>query len=88
MKVEFIPEYYEWNVLVDGDVFYTFGDIVEDIPYPLTKDNCEIFAENLVGMMEVDLQTREKIVEYDPFIPILLLESIKTEIWNRYAEVA
>lgn len=88
MKVEFVPGYYEWNVLVDGNVFYTFGDIIEDIPYPLTKDNCESFAESLVNSMEIDLQSREEVIEYDPFIPILLLERIKTEIWNRYSEVA
>lgn len=88
MKVEFIPGYYEWNVIVNGSLFYTFGDIIEDVPYPLTKDNCRNFAEDLVTMMEIDLQSREEVVEYDPFIPILLLESIKTEIWNRYADIA
>jgi hypothetical protein len=84
MTVEFKPSYYEWDVFVDGEIFYTFGDFIEEIPYPLTKDNLTTFCESMVSAMEIDL-TNRNCNDYEPFIPILLLEEMKKEIWYRYS---
>lgn len=82
MKVEFKPGYYEWHVIVNGNIFYTFGDIIEDIPHPLTKENLLTTCESFVSLMELDLASKE--IEYDAYIPIMLLEAMKKELWDRY----
>ena len=84
MTVDFKPGYYEWHVIVDGNIFYTFGDIIEDIPYPLTKENLLTTCEDFVYLMELELASKG--IEYEAYIPIMLLEVMKKELWHRYGE--
>jgi hypothetical protein len=88
MTVEFKPGYYEWNVFVDGNIFYTFEDFTEDIPYPLTRKNLIEFCEDMISVMKIDLSDNSNMYagkEYDPFILIVLEEEMKKEIWYRYS---
>ena len=60
-RVEFKAGYYEWNVFVDGEHFYTFGDdISENIPYPCTLDELENVVEDYIECMNIALMNDEK----------------------------
>ena len=60
-RVEFKAGYYEWNIFIDGEYFYTFGDGVgEDIPYDATYADLENIVEDYIDYMNMDLQTNEK----------------------------
>lgn len=60
-RVEFRAGYYEWNVVVDGEHFYTFGDDVsENIPYPCTLDELENVVEDYINCIDIALMNDEK----------------------------
>lgn len=60
-RVEFKAGYYEWNVFINGEYFYTFGDDVsENIPYPCTLDDLENVVEDYINYMDIALMNDEK----------------------------
>ena len=60
-RIEFKAGYYEWNIFIDGDYFYTFGaDISEEFHEDITCAELENIVEDCIDCMNIDLQTNEK----------------------------
>ena len=67
-NIEFKAGYYEWNVFVDDEYYYTFGEgITEDIPYNANKDDMENAVDELIFCMNYDLMNNE---EYNGRLPL------------------
>lgn len=61
MRVEFKAGYYEWNIFIDGEYFYTFGDgIEEDIHGDTTYSELESIVESCMECMDIALMNDEK----------------------------
>lgn len=64
-NVEFKAGYWEWNVFVDDEFYYTFGDsLTDDIPYPCIVDDVEGVVDDYLYLMEYVLTNRDE-DEYD-----------------------
>jgi len=92
--IEFEAGYWEWHVILDGNVVYAFDDLVDQIPYPLkNRDDLEDTVDDLIAEMQYDLDTGEK--EIDEYIKEDLyehLDELKEAMINRlfyeYGEAA
>ena len=89
-NIEFKAGYYEWNIFVDNEFYYTFGDsLTDDIPCnaTVTVDDVERIVHDCLRLMEYDLINRDE-NEYDentrkPW----LNEEQKTELERQMIEI-
>jgi hypothetical protein len=73
--IEFQAGYYEWHVILNGEVVYWFDDLVDQIPYPLHKrDELNDTVDDLIDMMRYDLDSEER--EIDPDVKVELYENL------------
>jgi len=83
--IEFEAGYYEWHVILNGEVVYAFDDLIDQIPYPLKKsDDLEDVVEDLIDQMRYDLDSGEK--EIDTYTKEELyecLDELKTAMIRR-----
>ena len=71
-ELEFRAGYYEWNVFVNGDCFYTFGDgISEDILEDTTYEDLEGIVDFYIDGMQNDLKDDDKEPLEEKYIPEL-----------------
>lgn len=47
-KIEFIPGYHEWQVIVDGNLIHAFDDFSEDIKENMTAEQVEALVDDLI----------------------------------------
>lgn len=60
-RVEFLAGYYEWNVYINGEHFYTFGDgISDDVTMCTTHSELENVVDDYIYCMDIDLTNDEK----------------------------
>ena len=60
-NVRFRAGYYEWNVFVDDDCFYTFGDgISEEIHEDTTYEDLQGIVDFYVDAMQTELKEDDK----------------------------
>lgn len=60
-RVEFLAGYYEWNVYIDGEYFYTFGDgISDDVTTCTTYSELENIVDDYIDCMDIALTNDEK----------------------------
>lgn len=57
--IDFQPGYYEWLVYVNGNCVYSFGDLTDEVPSPLTEENLEPVVDDLIEQMKYDFWTGE-----------------------------
>ena len=92
--IDFQPGYYEWYVSLDGEIVYTFNDLVDQIPDPLTsQDDLEDTVDDLIEEMQWELDTGEK--EIDTYVKEDLYENIDElkelmikRLFHEYGEAA
>ena len=48
------------------------------------KENLLTTCEDFISLMELELASKG--IKYEPYIPIMLLETMKKELWHRYGE--
>ena len=74
-RIEFEVGYHEWNVFVNDDCFYTFGDdISEDITEDTTCEDLECIIDDYIGAMQLDLKENDKEPLKEKYICILKLQ--------------
>lgn len=61
--IDFQPGYYEWHVYVNGECAYVFGDLIEDVPNPLTMENLNSSVEDLIDMMKWNIDSGEWMIQ-------------------------
>lgn len=60
-RIEFLAGYYEWNVYIDGECFYAFGDgISDEICQCNTLSELENVVDDYINCMNIDLTNDEK----------------------------
>ena len=92
--IDFQPGYSEWYVSLDGEIVYTFTDLVDQIPDPLTsQDDLEDTVDDLIEEMQWELDTGEK--EIDTYVKEDLYENIDElkelmikRLFHEYGEAA
>ena len=92
--IDFQPGYSEWYVSLDGEIVYTFNDLVDQIPDPLTsQDDLEDTVDDLIEEMQWELDTGEK--EIDTYVKEDLYENIDElkelmikRLFHEYGEAA
>ena len=92
--IDFQPGYYEWYVSLDGEIVYTFNDLVDQIPDSLTsQDDLEDTVDDLIEEMQWELDTGEK--EIDTYVKEDLYENIDElkelmikRLFHEYGEAA
>lgn len=79
-RVEFLAGYYEWNVYIDGQHFYTFGDgISEEICQCNTLSELENVVDDYIDCMNLALVNDEK----EPF-PNELRNELKAKMIDQF----
>ena len=74
--IEFLAGYDEWNVILDGEVVYSFDDLSDQMPDSLESDaDLEDTVEDLIENMCYELDTGEKDIE--PYIKEELYENLE-----------
>ena len=84
-KIDFMPGYYEWNVIVDGEVIHAFNDFSEYF------ENEDITVEDVYGLID-DLiwNWREDLLENEHNFPlteqetVTLIDIMRMEICQHY----
>ena len=92
--IEFQAGYYEWNILLDGEVVYTFDDLTDQIPDSLASEaDLEDTVDDLIAEMQWELDTGEK--EIDTYVKEDLYECIDElkelmikRLFHEYGEAA
>ena len=92
--IDFQPGYSEWYVSLDGEIVYTFNDLVDQIPDSLTsQDDLEDTVDDLIEEMQWELDTGEK--EIDTYVKEDLYECIDElkelmikRLFHEYGEAA
>lgn len=85
-RIEIKAGYHEWNVFVDGEHFFTFDDVSENIPSSCTLDDLKNVVKNCVSCMNTALVDDEK----EPF-PTELEAELKEKMinaWSCYCDTA
>ena len=73
--IDFEAGYQEWNVTLDGEIVYTFDDLVDQIPYPLTdSSDLEDAVDDLIDEMRYQIDTEE--VDMDTYTKNELYENL------------
>lgn len=87
-NIEFKAGYWEWNVFVNNEFYYTFGDsLTDDIPCNATVDDVERVVHDYLRLMEYDLMNRDE-NEYDENTrKPRLNEEQKTELERQMIEI-
>lgn len=57
-KIDFTVGYYEWNVLIDDNVVYTFDDIAEYIDENDSKEKLQSLIDEFVDCMIEELKEK------------------------------
>lgn len=79
-RVEFLAGYYEWNVYIDGEYFYTFGDgISDDVTACTTYSELENIVDDYIDFMNLALINDEK----EPF-PNELKNELKKKMIGQF----
>ena len=79
-KIDFVAGYYEWNVYIDGEYFYTFGDgISDDVIACATYSELENVVEDYIDCMNLALTNDEK----EPF-PNELRNELKEKMIEQF----
>lgn len=80
-KIEFRAGYYEWNVFINGDCFYTFGDsISEDINEDTTYEDLENIIDFYIDGMQEELKEDDKEPLKEKYVDILKLQML--DAWS------
>ena len=80
-EVLFRAGYYEWNVFVGDDYFYTFGDgISEEIHEDTTYEDLQGIVDFYVDGMQMELEEDDKEPLEEKYIPELKRQMVK--IWS------
>ena len=80
-KVLFRAGYHEWNVFVDDDYFYTFGDgISEEIHEDTTYEDLQVIVDFYVDAMQTELKEDDKEQLEEKYIPELKTQML--EQWS------
>ena len=79
-RVEFLAGYYEWNIYIDGEYFYTFGDgISDDVIACTTYSELENIVDDYIDFMNLALINDEK----EPF-PNELRNELKEKMIEQF----
>lgn len=77
-ELMFRAGYYEWNVFINDDCFYTFGDsISEDINDSTTYEDLESIIDFYIYGMQNDLKDDDKELLEEKYIPELKKQMLK-----------
>ena len=55
-KIEFIPGYHEWQVIVDGNHLHTFDDFSEDIKKNMTDEQVDALVDDLIYSWQMSFE--------------------------------
>ena len=71
-KLLFRAGYHEWNIFINDDCFYTFGDdISEDILEDTTYEDLEFIVDDCIDAMQLDLKDNDRELLEEEYIPEL-----------------
>lgn len=82
-ELMFRAGYYEWNVFVNDDYFYTFGnDVSEDINDSTTYEDLEGIVDFYIDGMQEELKEDDKEPLEEKYIPELKKQML--EQWSHH----
>lgn len=82
-KIAFRAGYYEWNVFVNDDCFYTFSNgISEEIHEDTTYEDLQDIVDFYVDAMQMELKEYDKEQLEEKYIPELKRQMI--EMWSNH----
>ena len=82
-ELEFRAGYYEWNIFINDDCFYTFDDgISENILEDTTYEDLESIVDFYIDGMQNDLRDDDKEPLEEKYI--LELKKQMLEQWSRH----
>lgn len=79
-KIDFTAGYYEWNVLINDEVVYTFDDIAECIDENDNEETLQYLIDELVSSMIEEL-TNESDVRFSD----LELTELKAQMFKQWS---
>ena len=80
-KLEFKAGYYEWNIFINDDCFFTFDcDIGEDIDENTTYEYLKFIVDNCIDAMQLELKENDKEPLEEKYIPELKKQML--EMWS------
>lgn len=80
-KLEFKAGYYEWNVFINDDCFYTFGNgISENINEDTTYEDLESIINFYIDGMQMELREDDKEPLEEKYVDILKLQML--DAWS------
>lgn len=82
-NVRFRAGYYEWNVFINDNCIYTFGDgISEEIHEDTTYDDLQGIVDFYVDAMQMELKEDDKEQLKEKYIPELKIQMV--EMWSNH----
>lgn len=66
MQIEFKPGYHEWNLWINNEPVFSFGDIFENIPtHGFDDEEADDFADNLIEIWKMDASENDRTIDVE-----------------------
>ncbi len=87
-NIEFKAGYYEWNVFLNGEHFYSFGTgIDEDVNDNTTYEQMESLVDDYIEAMQEEMRDNDKEALEERYIPELKEKML--QLWSyHYLDLA
>ena len=85
-KIEFRAGYYEWNASADGECFYSFSGIEEDIEDDTTYEDLEATVDFYIDAMQDELSERAGNDEEEIELTIEELTELRKQMIEAWAQ--
>ncbi len=87
-KLEFVPAYYEWHLMLNGNILHTWGDFLEDLKCDeygkSSEEQCCNMADNLMFGWRMESEDNKDIPFIEDDLFVSATETIANEIYRRY----
>lgn len=84
-KIDFRPGYYEWQVIVDGEVVHSFNDFSEYFEEEnITTETVYNLIDDLIWSWREDCLENECSFPLTTQETVVLIEIMKITIWQHY----
>lgn len=83
-KIDFMPGYYEWNVIVDGEVIHAFNDFTENITDDMATEDIYGLIDDLIWNWREDCLENEYYFPLTEQETVVLIGIMKTKICQNY----
>ena len=80
--IEFKPGYYEWHLIVNGNIMFTFDDFSKSLPDEVTEESACDLADELMNVMQGKYKEHGDTITQQLFIDCT--QVIADTIYNHY----